>query len=62
MSAANTSKKFYTLDDATQVIPVSKAFLRKHIANGDIPFKRFGSRIFILASWIDEQTGDKKSA
>ena len=62
MNKPAPEKKLYTLEEVRQVIPVSRQYLYKHIRLGNIPCKRFGSKIFIPAAWVERQTGDSGAA
>lgn len=49
-------KKLYELPELMQIIPMSKSALYKAIAEGIIPSKKIGKRIFVPAWYVRNLT------
>lgn len=54
MTAETTTKKLYDLNEALEIIPMSKAGLYLACSQGKIATVRIGKRIFIPAWFIDQ--------
>lgn len=45
-------KKLYTINEALEIVPLSRSGIFQAIKRGDIPVLRIGKRIFVLGEWI----------
>lgn len=47
-------KKLYTIEEALEIIPLSKAGIYKACSDGKIPSIKVGRRVFIASWFIDK--------
>lgn len=57
-----TRKNFYDINELNDCVfqkKITKTHLYKLVAKGDIPSRKFGSRILIPAYWVRQITSDQ---
>jgi len=51
-----TDKKLFTINEALEIVPLSRSGMFHAIKRGEVPVVRIGKRIFIAAWWIEKIT------
>ena len=51
-----TEVKLFTINEALEIVPLSRSGIFQAVKRGEIPVTRVGKRIFIPAWWINKIT------
>jgi excisionase family DNA binding protein len=55
--APDDNRRFYRVREAADLCETDERVLRKMIAAGEIPVRRFGRKVVIPAEWVNAQIG-----
>lgn len=50
----NNNKKFYSIQELAELLPISRSALYAAVSEGEIPAKRIGRRILVPSSYLDD--------
>lgn len=53
-------KKLYTINEALEVLPLSRSGIFQAVKRGEIPVLRVGKRIFVQGWWVAKVTSEQE--